>query len=86
MNEELNINTTVFNEEYEQQQLQRTMARNAEQRQAAEVEKEAATAAPEPAAQTEEKEEEEGNFLGGALEYAADNSAPSQMSDIAAPE
>ena len=63
MNDELNIDTTVFDEEYEQQQLDAALQKGEAERQAAAAQEEAATATPQP---TEKKEE--GEFLGGMME------------------
>ena len=63
--EELNIDTTVFDEEYERQELERTLKQKEAERQA--QPEEASTDTPQPEQQTEKKEEE-GEFLGGMME------------------
>ena len=57
MNEELNSDTTVFDEEYERQEVERTLQQAEERRQAEESE-ETATATPQPAQQQEKKPEQ----------------------------
>ena len=57
MSEELNIDTTVFDEEYEQQQLDASLRKGEVEREATAAKEEAAAATPQP---TEQKKECQG--------------------------
>lgn len=68
MNEELNIDTTVFDEEYERQELERTLQQAEANRQAeAAKEEEKVTATPQPVQQQQKEEPEEPGGLFGTL-------------------
>ena len=61
---ELDIDTTIYDEEYDQQQLDAALQKGEADRQAAEAEQ----AAPAKVEAPEQKKEEKGEFLGGAMD------------------
>ena len=64
MNDELNIDTTIYDEEYDQQQLDAALQKGEADRQAAAAEQ----AAPAKVEAPEQKKEEKGEFLGGVMD------------------